>query len=174
MSTVEIPFHNPKMRILFYIGRNQVIGVGSIQELSRETGINDVEKTKGYVRELVAEKLLKKADLRNDLTILKLTYRSSAMLQTFLPGTSRWWWKGLPITGGLFVAFGIVNLFLLTSISGNFVLGFFNGLIDLSLGVFQLGYWYYSAKYGRRKILEIEAQNPRETGTRTATRDDYT
>jgi hypothetical protein len=154
MTAVEIPFHNPKTRILFYIGKNQTIGVGNIKELNRETGVNDVEKTERCVREL-----LKKADPRIDMTILKLTYRGSAMLQTFLPGSRRWYWKSLPIIGGFFIVFGIVNLTLLSSISGDFILGSFNGIIDLSLGAFQITYWWYSSIYGRRKLLEFDEKS---------------
>jgi len=160
MSSLEIPFQNPKARILYYVGVNQAngVGVGTINELSRETGIADVEKTAGYVEELESEKLLAKANLKNDMTILKLTFRGSAMIQTFLPGNKAWYWRVHPIFGIFFLAIGAITLILALPFHDNLLSSIFYALVSLSMGIVYLVIWWWYAVVGRKQFLQLEKQ----------------
>ena len=160
MNSLEIPFRNPKARILYYVGVNQANGVGvaTINELSRETGIADVEKTTRYVEELESQKLLKRADLKNDMTILKLTFRGSAMTQTFLPGNKSWWWSISPVFGILFLALGFAAAVIMYPSNGNLSFSILYALLSISMGIIYLVIWWWYAVVGRKQFLQLEKQ----------------
>jgi len=122
-------------------------------ELSRETGINDLGKTESYVRELISEKLLKQADLRNDMTILKLTFHGSRMVETFLPNYPKWNPRLFIWLGFAMVIIAIVSS--LTQYSTNQVLAIFSGLINAGLGASMFVFGIYTIG-GRKEMLRLE------------------
>jgi hypothetical protein len=155
LSDLQIPFDNPKARILYYVGVRQSNEVGSIVELDRETGINDTQKTESYVRELISEKLLKRGDLKNEMTILKLTFRGSRMVETFLPNFPKWSLKYRVRAGSAMGILGILGLLALYPTRGNEVFAVLNGLIFFGLGAAYLFVWDYELR-GRKEMSHLD------------------
>ena len=101
-------------------------------------------------------KALKKADPRNDMTILKLTYRSSAMLQSLQPTKHGWYWKSKPFIGAISIFIGLLNFVFLYPLNANQVFAIFYGVFFVSNGAFHLVIWWLYSIRGRRELLELE------------------
>jgi hypothetical protein len=157
MSNLDIPFQNPEVRILYYVGINQLTGIASIDEVSRETGINNVERTQFFVQKLISRSLLKKGDVRNDMTILKLTYHGSRMIQySVLNKKQPRYWKLQLAISFTFLAAGIIYVIMAITFSNLGVLNGIIGAMNFALGGVSLLYWWLYSKRGPQELGELE------------------
>jgi hypothetical protein len=161
LSHLEVPFENPKARILCYVADHQLNGVGSIAEISRETRIGNVGETNQYVSQLISEGLLKKGDPRTDMTILKFTMRGYTLAQSLLPRGDRFL-KIQKILAAALITSGIVSVSLLAFLpTGTLIIQSFFGIVFLAQGIYH-GAILRDALRMRKSFLELEKSSERE------------
>jgi hypothetical protein len=110
------------------------------------------------VDELVSQGLMKRSDLKTERTILKLTFRGLAMIQTYLTVNKAWYWRIHPIFGVFFLAIGTLALISILPTNGDLLASIFYAVTSFTMGALYLTIWWWYTVVGRKQFLKLEKE----------------